>query len=560
MDDYKNYYGSRLIHKLLSTLDDEIRSYEQAQAARLHRLSQIGIALSAERDVNKILEMIVDEAMLFTNADAGTLYIVDEDANCLRFKILKNRTLEVHQGGTSNHPVDLPPVPLEVDGMPNLINISSQAALTGEIINIPDVYEAIGFDFSGPKKYDAQTGYRSKSMLVVPMKNHDNDIIGVLQLLNAKDPVSGTVISFPKEHETMIISLASQAAVAIDNARLIKELKELFDAFIQSIAMAIDEKSPYTAGHIRRVTELTMMLANKVNETENGPFEDVFFTNEELEELRIAAWLHDVGKITTPEYIIDKSSKLETIFDRIELVKTRFALIRELKEKEALRQKVDCLQNKNARDAEIAEIDIRLRAELALLNEDLDFVLHCNRPSEFLDEAKLERLRQIAYKTYVLNGQKYRYLTDNELENLSIRKGTLTRDERKIIENHALVGIKILNQLPFPRKLAKVPEYAGGHHEKLDGSGYPFGLTAEQLSLQARIMAIADIFEALTARDRPYKRPMKLSTALDILKKMSEQSHIDPDLYRLFIDSGIYLEYAARELNKEQIDVVPEEA
>ncbi len=560
MDDYKNYYGSRLIHKLLSTLDDEIRSYEQAQAARLHRLSQIGIALSAERDVNKILEMIVDEAMLFTNADAGTLYIVDEDANCLRFKILKNRTLEVHQGGTSNHPVDLPPVPLEVDGMPNLINISSQAALTGEIINIPDVYEAIGFDFSGPKKYDAQTGYRSKSMLVVPMKNHDNDIIGVLQLLNAKDPVSGTVISFPKEHETMIISLASQAAVAIDNARLIKELKELFDAFIQSIATAIDEKSPYTAGHIRRVTELTMMLANKVNETENGPFEDVFFTNEELEELRIAAWLHDVGKITTPEYIIDKSSKLETIFDRIELVKTRFALIRELKEKEALRQKVDCLQNKNARDAEIAEIDIRLRAELALLNEDLDFVLHCNRPSEFLDEAKLERLRQIAYKTYVLNGQKYRYLTDNELENLSIRKGTLTRDERKIIENHALVGIKILNQLPFPRKLAKVPEYAGGHHEKLDGSGYPFGLTAEQLSLQARIMAIADIFEALTARDRPYKRPMKLSTALDILKKMSEQSHIDPDLYRLFIDSGIYLEYAARELNKEQIDVVPEEA
>ncbi len=337
MDDYKNITGSQRIHHLLDGFVKEVRLFVEGQTTHLQRLSQIGIALSAEKDINKLLEMIVDEAMIFTKADAGTLYVVDEDAHCLRFEILKNRTLKIHKGGTSNEPVDLPPVPLEIDGIPNLTNVSSQAALTGEIINIPDVYEAIGFDFTGPKKYDLQTGYRSKSMLVIPMRNHRNEIIGILQLLNASDPLTGEVIPFPKEFENTIISLASQAAVALENARLIKELQELLDAFIRSIATAIDEKSPYTAGHIRRVTELTMMIARKINETETGVYQDHSFSADELEELRIAAWLHDVGKITTPEYVVDKAQKLATIFDRIELVRTRFALIRELKEKENLR-------------------------------------------------------------------------------------------------------------------------------------------------------------------------------------------------------------------------------
>ncbi len=560
MDDYKNVIGSQRIHHLLDRFVKEVRLFVEGQTAHLQRLSQIGIALSAEKDINKLLEMIVDEAMIFTKADAGTLYVVDEEAHCLRFEILKNRTLNIHKGGASSEPVELPPVPLEIDGAPNLTNVSSQAALTGEIINIPDVYEAIGFDFTGPKKYDQQTGYRSKSMLVIPMRNHRNEIIGILQLLNAGDPVTGEVIPFPKEFENTIISLASQAAVALENARLIKELQELLDAFIRSIATAIDEKSPYTAGHIRRVTELTMMIAHKINETESGVYRDRIFSDDELEELRIAAWLHDVGKITTPEYVVDKAQKLQTIFDRIELVRTRFTLIRELKEKENLRARLQLLESGKATPAALDALKDQLQTELADLDADINFINTCNTASEFVSDEKLEKLKQIAQKTFSVNGETQPYLTEDELENLSIRRGTLTAAERKIIENHALVSIKILEKLPFPKKLSKVPEYAGGHHEKLDGSGYPFGLTAEQLSLQTRIMAVADIFEALTAKDRPYKKPMKLSTAISILEKMSDANHIDSNIYKLFIDSGLYLEYATRELNKEQIDVVKEDA
>lgn len=528
------------------------------QYDRIHRLTQIGIALSSEKDVNKLLEMILDEAMRFTNADAGTLYTMDEGSNTLRFEIVKNLSMDTHMGGTSGLEINWPPVELEADGKPNFANVSSRAALTGEVVDIPDVYTATEFDFSGPKKYDQQTGYRTTSMLVIPMKNHQNDVIGVLQLLNASDPASGKIIPFAEENQAMSISLASQAAISLENAQLIRDLQALFDAFIQSIATAIDEKSKYTGGHIRRVTELTVMIAETVNASDSGIYKDVQFSPEEIEELRVAAWMHDIGKITTPEHVVDKSHKLETIFDRIELVKTRFELIRQLKETAFANKKLAMLENSEADPKALKRLEEQHHAEIYLLENERDFVTNCNTASEFMDDEMLDRLRQIAQKKYELNGTEYNYLTEDECYNLSIRRGTLNFEERKIIENHAMVSIKMLRQLPFPKKLSRVPDYAGGHHEKMDGSGYPFGLTSDQLPLQAKIMAIADIFEALTAKDRPYKSPMKLTQAVHILKKMCEQNHLDPDIYDLFIESGVYKEYARKELNPEQIDVKEE--
>jgi len=426
--------------------------------------------------------------------------------------------------------------------------------LTGKTVNIPDVYEAEGFDFTGPRNYDASTGYRSKSMLVVALQNHENDIIGVLQLLNAQTPQTKDVIPFSEEYVDLVASLASQAAVALTNTQLIQDLQNLLYAFIKSIATAIDEKSPYTGGHINRVVDLTMMIAEKINQTKDGQFKDVFFSQDELEELRLAAWMHDVGKITTPEYVVDKSTKLETIFNRIDLIETRFELIAKTIENDYLQRKIDLLQSESTGTKQIKQMELALNETLNELSNDLQFVKGCNMPGEFMDDDKIDRIKTIAQKTYHLDGTDHSYLTDDEVKNLTIRKGSLTTEERKVIENHAMMTLKILDQLPFPRKLTRVPEYASGHHEKLDGSGYPRHLEAKDLSLQARIMAVADIFEALTAKDRPYKEPMKLSQAIKIMGFMKKDQHIDPDILDLFISSDLYLDYAHKQMNPDQID------
>ena len=552
MDGVQHYSKNDRLNKLLDRVVKEVRLFAEGQIRRVDRLAQVGIALSAEKDIARLLEKIVDEAMGLTHADAGTLYTVDEEHQRLRFEIMKNISMDIHLGGSSGKEVALPPVPLFKDDSPNYTNVSSFVGLTGEIVNIPDVYDVDKFDFTGPRKYDSQTGYRTRSMLVIPMKNHENDIIGVLQLLNAIDPASGQPTVFAEEYVDLCAALASQAAIALENVKLIADLKELFEALIKVIATAIDEKSPYTAGHITRVTDLTMMIARTINETGEGPFSAVNFSRDELEELRIAAWMHDVGKITTPEHVIDKSHKLQTVFDRIELVSTRFQLIRQVAENEFLQLRLDAAENPGAN---LKKAEVRHHDRLAQIDEDLAFLVSINTGREFLDDASLERLTEIAARTYSVGGKTYPYLTENELQNLSVRRGTLTPQERKVIENHALVSIKILKQLPFPKKMSRVPEYAGGHHEKLDGSGYPFGLTAEQLPLQARIMALADIFEALTAHDRPYKKPMKLSRAVQILASMCEQNHIDKEIFDLFVAKGLHLDYARKELDEDQMDL-----
>jgi HD-GYP domain-containing protein (c-di-GMP phosphodiesterase class II) len=525
------------------------------QQKRIKQLTEIGLALSAEKNISKLLEMILDEARDLSNADAGTLYIVDDDKMHLCFEIMQNDTMKTRMGGTSGIEITLPKVPLYINGQPNHSNVSSYTALTGEIVNIPDVYEAEGFDFTGPRKYDSTTGYRSKSMLVIPMKNHENEIIGVLQLLNAKDIKTGEVVSFFTEYVNLVASLASQAAVALTKTQLIQDLKNLFYSFIKSIATAIDEKSPYTGGHIKRVVFLTMMLAEEINKAADGPFKNIYFNEDEMEELRLAAWMHDVGKITTPEYVVDKSTKLQTISDRISLIETRFCLIAKLIENKYLNKKIEVLKNGENIKTEIKRIDQELGDEIGLFYNELNFIKTCNNPGEFMDDDKITRIKEIAKKIYSLDNKKHYYLTEDEVKNLCIRKGSLTKEERKIIENHAAMTLKILKQLPFPRKLANVPEYAAAHHEKLDGSGYPRGLTEKEMPFQSRIMAVADIFEALTAKDRPYKKPMKLSQAVKIMGFMKKDKHIDPDIYDLFINNRLFYDYAKKEMIPEQIDV-----
>lgn len=522
--------------------------------SHIKQYAKIGIALSAEKNINKLFEMIVKEAISLSSADAGTLYILDKKLNLLRFEILQNNKMNTHLGGTNDSKIAIPPVPLYVDGEPNYANVSSYVALTGKSVNIPDVYNASSFDFTGPKKYDETTGYLSKSMLVIPMKNHEDKIIGVLQLLNAQKPDTDIIIPFSADYEDLIASLASQAAIALNNAQLIQQLELLFDSFIRSIATAIDEKSPYTGGHIKRVVDITTMIATQINRSDNGPFKDVFFNDEEMEELKISAWMHDVGKITTPEFIVDKKSKLETVFDRIDHIETRFKLIKETINNHYLNKKIELLEKGSPPPETLSRLDHDKEQSLSLLADELNFLKGCNNTGEFMNDAMLEKLKQIAAKTYCADGKESAYLSPDEVANLSIRKGTLTTTERQKIENHASMTLNITNQLPFPDHLANVPQYASAHHERLDGSGYPLGLYAKDLPLQARIIGIADIFEALTAHDRPYKSAMKLSEALKILGFMQKDNHIDSDILDLFISSGIVKNYAETELSSEQQD------
>ncbi len=553
---FDNLSNNRRLNSLLKSVLGEVKLYAEDQIKHIKQLTQIGLALSSEKDISKLLENIVVQARDLSNADAGTLYIMEDDKKFLRFEILQNDSMNIRMGGTSSFEITLPKVPLYADnGQPNHANVSSYTAITGNIVNIPDVYEAEGFDFTGPRKYDQSTGYRSKSMLVIPLRNHENDIIGVLQLLNAQDRDTGEVVAFSPEYVDLIGSLASQAAVALTNTLLIQDLKDLFQSFIRSIATAIDAKSPYTRGHIDRVVELTMMIAEAINEAADGPFKDTFFNEDEIEEMRIAAWMHDVGKITTPEHVVNKSTKVETIFDRIHLVETRFGLIAEQIKADYLNQKLQMLTKGPVESPALDAVDHQCALTLKQLNADLEFVKLCNSPGEFLQDESVARIRQIAAQTYFFNSAETPYLTADEVENLCIRKGSLTAVERDKIQDHATMTLKMLKELPFPKKYANVAEYASGHHEKLDGSGYPRGLSEDQLSLQSKIMAVADIFEALTAKDRPYKKPMRLSQAIKILGFMEKDRHIDSTVLNIFLNNGLHMDYARLQMNPDQIDI-----
>ena len=522
----------------------------------IEKLVEIGMALSLEKDINQLLEMVVDRAREMANADAGTLYIIDKNKEYLEFKIVQNRSIKVRMGGKSGIKITFPSVPLIIDNEQNLINVSSYVAITGKTVNIRDVYNTKeDFDFFGPEKYDNLSGYRTKSMLVIPLKNHKNDIIGVLQLINAQDLKTKKIIKFSEFSEYLVKSLASQAAVALNNAQLIQNLKDLLSAFIKSMAVAIDEKSPYTGGHIRRVVDLSMLIVDKINKSDNEHFRTISFSDDEIKELRMAAWMHDVGKIVTPENIINKANKLEAIIDRIDLIETRFQLIESLMEIDFHQKKSEFLAQDLNTDSALDKLKNEFKTRIKDLNQDFEFIKSCNNTSDFMLDDNIERIKSIGAKQYTINHQSYPYLNEDEIENLCIRKGTLTDEERTIIENHARITQKITGELPFPDQLARVSEFAAGHHERPDGTGYPDGLSGEGLAIQSRIIAIADIFEALTAKDRPYRKPMNLSQAIKILGFMKKDNHIDENIYDLFMEMGIYRNYAKKELDPEQIDM-----
>ena len=524
----------------------EVRTAADDLVQRLEQLNAIGASLSAERDINRLLETILTAAKSITRADGGTLYRLTEDRT-LRFEILRTSSLKYYLGGTTGNAVPFYPIHLiGKDGKPNHSMVAAYAALTGKTVNIADAYMADGFDFTGTRNFDKKTGYRSKSFLTVPMANHDNEIIGVLQLINAQDPKTGEIVPFSPSDQRLAESLASQASIALTNRMLINQLEQLFESFINLINSATDEKSPYTGGHCQRVPALTMMLAEAVNETSSGPLSDFQMSDKDRYELKIAGLLHDCGKVTTPVHVVDKATKLEAIYDRIHLIDTRFEILK--------------------RDAEIAmlkadtpEARAAYRDRLRQMEEDRMFLRAANIGGERMHEEDIERVKRIAeYRWTDISGHEAKFLSDDELKNLTIRAGTLTAEERQVINHHIVATIKMLEALPWPRHLKNVPEYAGGHHERMDGKGYPRGLKREQMSVQARVMGIADIFEALTAKDRPYKKGKTLSESLEILGKFSLNGHIDPDLFDVFVRRKVYRRYAEMFLDKEQIDEVNE--
>ncbi|MCC6135024.1 MAG: GAF domain-containing protein [Candidatus Contendobacter sp.] len=522
----------------------------------LEQLNQIGIALSRERDIPKLLETILTAAKRLLNADGGTLYRLEEDSQSLRFEVLRNDSLQLHMGGASGAPIPFPPIPLYTpDGQPQTGMVVTYAVLHNETVVIDDAYADQHFDFSGTRRFDQKTGYRSRSFLTVPMKNHEGRIIGVFQLINALDPETGQVRTFSPDDRQLAESLASQAAIALTNHQLIDQLRNLFEGLIQLINTAIDHKSPYTGAHCQRVPVLTMMIAEVACRSERGLLKSFRPTLEELYELKIAGLLHDCGKIATPVHVVDKSTKLETLFDRVALVDTRFEALKRDAEIDCLKGKLAALERGDP--AAIPALEQRLSKRLAELDADREYLRVCNIGGEFMDKAAQDRVRQIGAQRWVgPEGQECTFLSDEEIDNLCIARGTLNAEERTIIQEHVALTMRMLNALPWPEPLRNVAEYAGSHHEKLDGRGYHRGLNESTLPLPSRIICLADVFEALTARDRPYKPGKLLSETLTILGRMVQNHEIDPDLFDVFIRQGVWLDYARQYLEPEQIDEV----
>jgi HD-GYP domain-containing protein (c-di-GMP phosphodiesterase class II) len=578
-----------------AVMKESIREGTQAlenSRAHLEYLIAAGLAMSRERDRMGLLRQILWGARQLTHCDAATLYIVTEQRT-LRFAL---RTRDDALPATE---IAL----LDEQGRENTHFVSAFVALRNTPVVIDDVDADTRFDFSGTRSFDQRTGYRTVSMLALPLAPREGQVIGVLQLMNATDPASGQVTGFGEEAVRMASALAAQAAVSLDNHQLVQSQSNLVDSMVQLLAGAIDAKSPYTGGHCARVPELAFMLAEEATRVTEGPLAAFRFdTPEQWREFRIGAWLHDCGKITTPEYVVDKATKLETIYDRIHEIRTRFEVLWRDAE-------IDCL-NAWLGGGDRAEALAARDARRARLQADFAFVAECNLGAEFMVPEHVARLRSIGAQTWwrhfddrlgLSHGAQAalrelpwqpppvleKLLDDKpqhriarppsaaddprhgfkmpvpellyhhgELHNLSVSRGTLTAEERYKVNEHITQTIVMLDAMAFPDNLRRVPEYAGTHHETLTGTGYPRRLGAAELSVPARIMAVADIFEALTASDRPYKKSKTLSEAVEILWGFKRRGHIDPDVFDLFLTSGVYLRFAERFLSPELIDHV----
>jgi len=504
---------------------------------KFEEIMKINQELTSEHNKEKLLENILTLTKKLTSSDAGTLYIKSKDERNLDFKVVQNDQLNINMGGTKNN-IDWPSLPIFLED--NSVNNSMVAVVAcneKRIINIHDVYTSTKYKFDGTKEFDKTTGYRSKSMLVIPLINHEDDVIGVLQLINKKK--NGAIIDFDKLDEKIIRSLASQAAMALTNMHLINSLEDFINAFVATIAKAIDAKSPYTSDHIGKVEKIALLVAKAIND-DKTIYKDVKYTTNDYKQIALAAWMHDIGKISMPEYVIDKATKLEKIFDRSELVEQRIELIKKDLEINYLKK---LISKENFEES------------VNKLNENIDFIKRINIGSEFMEEEDIVKLNEISKITYTKDGIETPILSEDEFYNLSIKKGTLTSEEIDIIRNHAQLSLDMISGLPFPKKYKDVLNIACNHHEKLNGKGYPRGLTESQIALEDRIMILADIFEALTSSERPYKEAMKLSNVKLILTSMANRGELDKTLIDFFFNHKILHKYSKEELKAEQLDL-----
>jgi HD-GYP domain-containing protein (c-di-GMP phosphodiesterase class II) len=489
---------------------------------QIKRLNQIGIALTSETHLPTLLELIVREVRGFTRADAGSLYSVDR--NQLRFEVAQNDTLEARRSQVYE---SFRPYPMPLDKT----SIAGYVAITGETLNISDVYDLTGEEeYRFNPAFDDRNRYRTRSMLVVPIRTHQNEILGVLQLINSLDE-QNNVIVFDSEQEDLVASIASQAAATIQNARLINAVHEIFAALVRYSASAIDARSPHTAGHSRRVATYSMRLARSVNEETDGILADMFFSDKELEELSYAAWLHDIGKIGVREELLERVDRLTPA--SMELISTRFEAIKLAVARDfESRRRVEG----GSKETDHIELEKRLRE----VDKDLEFIRKINKAMRLSTE-EIRRIEKIQTKNFRnARGEVRAYLSEEEVHHLSLPSGNLTGKEFQEVRGHVLQTLNIINKIPFTNDLERIPVIAAAHHEKLDGSGYPLGLTASDITIQARILGIADVYDALTASDRPYRGAMPVQEALQHLIKEVEEGKLDRNLVDLFVRKKLY--------------------
>ncbi len=520
--------------------DGEYLKNRVNSATPTERLMKVSTALSTEKDLSKILKMILLEVLEYTNAEGGTIYLKED--NLLTFNSVVNFKLNI-----SEFDKKLPTISLYNNGQKNHENVSALCTFSKKIINIPDVYiyNHHGVSFEGAKKFDKLNNYRSKSMLVVPMMNQDGEVVGVLQLIN-KRGIKDEIISFTQSDIDMTSTYSNWAASAITKNRLIEDMESMLISFLESISYAMSKKSEYGYSHISRVAELMSLVSKEIDKDETL-YKNISYSDEELKELDLSAWMHDIGKISTPEYILDKATRLETIFDRIDLINERFERVKALLKIEMLELKCAILEGKSS--ANIFEMEQFYLQKIDELEKDRIFLNRVNQASFFVKDEDLKRIKTISQKNFLINGEPMMMLSENEVENLSIRRGTLTDKEREKINEHALVTYEMLNMITFPSKFKKVKEIASGHHEKLNAKGYPFGLGANDISFETRILAIVDILEALTASDRPYKRAKTPDESFKILQGMVKNGELDGDIVNFIKEKHILERY----LNMETI-------
>ncbi len=509
-------------------------------ADQLKNFLAIAIALSAEKDTTKLMEMIIREARRITIADAGTLYLREDDS--LKIKIIHNDSMQTFLGGKGEK-IDLPPVPLSRH------YVSGYVALSGKSVNIPDVYTATDFDFSGPHKYDKLTGYRTTSILVIPLKNHLEEVIGVLQLINAMDDAKQKIIPFSLTYQPIIEALSSLAAISLTNTQLVKEIETLFDSFVQAMATAIEARIPYNAAHTKNVTRLVSLLSTQINALQTGVFKDISFNQDQLKELSTASWLHDIGKVAVPLTIINKPTRLDYRLDSI-LMRIEYAIQKELNlffkhhlpiSSETKQTKHSKNSGDNKKEAVATKQQLTSVEKITAFKQAKELIIRANKADYFIDSKIKQQLEDIAKLTYISpDEQNIPLLTSEELTSLTIPKGTLTADERQIVQDHVKITQEILAKIPFPKNLAQVPRFACMHHEQPGGNGYPLGVKGDNLPLEARILAVADVFDALTASDRPYKKAMPIEKALQVMTFMAKDGVLDADLVELFITKRVW--------------------